>query len=83
MPFNPGGFESALKLKRFDGHIIISKKYSLKDWLEFVNGNIDIMPGHIDKPEASGLFTNILWATHPPTSHLSVQQGAAYLKKIT
>ena len=44
MPFNPGGFESALKLKRFDGHIIISKKYSLKDWLEFVNGNIDIMP---------------------------------------
>ena len=44
MPFNPGGFESVLKLKRFDGHIIISKKYSLEEWLEFVNGNLDIMP---------------------------------------
>ena len=44
MPFIPGGFESALRLKNFEGHIIISERYGLDAWLKFVDDNRDLMP---------------------------------------
>ena len=44
MPFIPGGFDSAKRLKNFEGHIIISERYGLDAWLKFVNDNPDLMP---------------------------------------
>ena len=44
MPFIPGGFASALRLKNFGGHIIISERYGLDAWLKFVDDNRDLMP---------------------------------------
>ena len=44
MPFIPGGFTSAKRLKNFEGHIIISERYGLDAWLKFVNDNPDLMP---------------------------------------
>ena len=44
MPFVPGGFETALKLKRENCHITISKQYSIEEWLRFTNDNRDLLP---------------------------------------
>ena len=40
----PGGFEAAMRSKKEGCNVIISKKYTIAEWLQFANSNLDLLP---------------------------------------
>ena len=88
MPFVPGGFETAIKLKREDCHITISKEYSVQEWLQFTNENRDLLPRLIisskDFDYLSAVLRSIkeLEVVHLPFDKLFTQDFQNLVQKV-
>ena len=88
MPFVPGGFNTAIKLKREDCHIIISKEYSVQEWLQFTNENRDLLPRLIisskDFDYLSAVLRSIkeLEVVHLPFDKLFTQDFQNLVQKV-
>ena len=88
MPFVPGGFETAIKLKREDCHITISKEYSVQEWLQFINENRDLLPRLIisskDFDYLSAVLRSIkeLEVVHLPFDKLFTQDFQNLVQKV-
>ena len=88
MPFVPGGFETAIKLKREACHITISKEYSVQEWLQFTNENRDLLPRLIisskDFDYLSAVLRSIkeLEVVHLPFDKLFTQDFQNLVQKV-
>ena len=88
-PFPSGGFETAIKLKKEDCiYAIISRRYTIAEWLEFAGHNKNLVPKVMVSSNDFCYLKSVLRSVpelkyiHLPTDHMYTQEFEAFVKKI-
>ena len=89
LPFPSGGFETAIKLKNEECmYAIISKEYTIPEWLDFAGNNNDLIPKIMVSSNDFDYLRSVLRSVpeikyiHLPADHMFTQDFDNFVKKV-
>ena len=89
LPFPSGGFETAIKLKNEECmYAIISKEYTIPEWLDFAGNNNDLIPKIMVSSNDFDYIRSVLRSVpeikyiHLPADHMFTQDFDTFVKKV-